>query len=61
MDENDFQALVIERLGCIDGKIADIRERLARIESSYRLMWRVIILLGGAVLAKLGIDVSGLM
>ncbi len=61
MDEDDFQKLVIERLGCIDEKIADIRERLARIESSYRLMWRVIILLGGAVLAKLGIDVSGLM
>ena len=60
MDDDQFQALVLERLACIDTKISEIRERLARIETVHTLIKRGAVLVIAAVLAKLGVDVSGL-
>ncbi|MBW2674106.1 MAG: hypothetical protein JRD89_11945 [Deltaproteobacteria bacterium] len=60
MDDDQFQALVLERLACIDTKISEIRERLARIETIFTIAKRGVILVIAAVLAKLGVDVSGL-
>jgi len=61
MDDDQFQALVLERLACIDTKISEIRERLARLETIFTIAKRGVILVIAAVLAKLGVDTTGLL
>jgi len=40
MDDDQFQALVLEHLACIDTKISEIRERLARLETIFTIAKR---------------------
>ncbi|MBW2675883.1 MAG: hypothetical protein JRD89_21200 [Deltaproteobacteria bacterium] len=61
MDDDQFQALVLERLACIDTKISEIRERLARLETVHTLLKRGAVLVFAAILAKLGVDTTGLL
>jgi len=61
MDDDQFQALVLEHLACIDTKISEIRERLARLETIFTIAKRGAILVIAAVLAKLGVDATGLL
>jgi len=61
MNEDEFERYVLEKLDCIDKKIADVRERLAKVEANWIFIKRLAMLLVSAIAAKLGLDLTGLV
>lgn len=60
MEDEQFQKYLLERLECMDKKLADLKERVTRIEENWiwikRIGWIIIVAIAG----KLGIDLSGM-
>lgn len=57
MDDNEFKQFVIEKLIEIEKELAGINERL----NAYSKLSKVALAILAAILAKFGIDVSGVL
>lgn len=60
MNQDEFQKYVLDKLECIDKKLIELHERIAKIEENWtwikRIGWLIIIIIS----SKLGIDLSNI-
>lgn len=61
MDNNDFKQFIVEKFMEMERRLTEIEQRLSRIEGDWKTVKRVAWVILSIVLAKLGVDVSGVM
>ena len=61
MNNEEWKQYMTDKFVEIEGRLARIEERLTNIETDWKTIKKVAWLILSVILAKLGIDVSGIM